>query len=132
MSKPRILIVDDDPDLLHGLGVRLRATGFDVIAARDTIEAVIAVRREQPDLVVLDLGLPAGDGYVAMERFKANRLSATVPVIVLSARDPEPNREQSLRHGAFAYFHKPVHHKILVATIRKALGLDEVALRKTA
>jgi DNA-binding response OmpR family regulator len=129
MNKPRILIVDDDPDLLHGLGVRLRATGYDVIAARDISEAVTAARREHPDLVILDLGLPAGDGFEVMERFQANPESASIPVFVLSARDPEQNRQRALDHGALEFFHKPVHHKVLIAAIRRAIGAGEDATR---
>jgi len=67
MSGKKILIVDDDKDVLRGMNVRLKANGYDVVFAADGISAISAVRKEDPDVIILDIGLPGGDGFVVME-----------------------------------------------------------------
>jgi DNA-binding response OmpR family regulator len=121
MSKKKILIVDDDPDVQRGLSIRLRASGFDTVIASDGYSGTKLAQEEKPDLVLLDIGLPAGDGFVVMER-----LSMTfIPIIVLSARDPETNKERALQAGAVAYFQKPADNDELLAAIQKAIkGAD--------
>lgn len=74
MPGAKILIVDDDQDLLLGLSIRLKANGYQVVAATEGYAAVSTVRKEMPDLIILDLGLPAGDGFVVMQRLKASPL----------------------------------------------------------
>ena len=74
------------------------------------------------DVILLDLGLPAGDGIVVMHRLKNLIPTATIPVIVLSGRDPTENREAALVAGAVAYLEKPADRDKLVQAIRKVLG----------
>ena len=68
MAKKKILIVDDDEDVAHGLRILLRANNYTTVLARDAVAAISQAKNENPDLIILDLGLPAGDGYVVMER----------------------------------------------------------------
>src|SRR6187455_1944034 len=89
----RILIVDDQ-DIRKLLGHRLKADGFEPIFAGDAISAVNQARKEQPDLILLDLMLPAGDGYVVMERLKAMPALEGIPVIVISALDPRSQEDK--------------------------------------
>lgn len=121
MNRSKILIVDDDPDIRRGLSVRLRANDYEVVMAQDAITAISSAVKEKPDLVLLDIGLPAGDGFVVMERLQANSALAFIPVIVVSARDPQANRGKALRAGAKAFFMKPVDNDELLATIEEAL-----------
>ncbi|NOT34355.1 MAG: response regulator [Candidatus Eisenbacteria bacterium] len=93
--KARLLVVEDDADLAQGLSVWLRAKGFEVLIAQDGLQALTAVRKEHPDLVLLDLGLPGGDGYTVLERMRGMVDGASVPVIVLRARDPVVNRDRA-------------------------------------
>jgi DNA-binding response OmpR family regulator len=86
MSQKTILIVDDDPDVRLGLHVRLKANHYNVIFAVDGMSSIAEARKHKPDLVILDLGLPAGDGFSVMERLKANDSRSLIPVIVVSAR----------------------------------------------
>ena len=67
MNPADILIVDDDPDMLQALQIRLKASGYDVHCAEDGIGAISEARKRTPDLIVLDLGLPAGDGFVVLD-----------------------------------------------------------------
>lgn len=127
MSGKKILIVDDDPQLLLGLSPRLKANGYTIVAAGDAIGAIAVARKETPDLIILDLGLPGGDGFLVLERMRALANLASIPVIVLSARDPGDNKQRALEGGAMAYFQKPPDNHEFLASIRQALG-ETVAL----
>ena len=122
MANKKILIVDDDPDVRLGLHVRLKANHYDVIFAADGMASIAEARKHKPDLIILDLGLPAGDGFSVMERLKANDSLSLIPVIVVSARDREANMDRALKAGAKAFLQKPVANAELLAVIRKALG----------
>lgn len=122
----KVLIVDDDADIRRGLNVRLRANGYEVLFAADAISALSVAVKERPDLVILDIGLPAGDGYVVMERLQKHPALACVPVIVLSARDAQENKQRALEAGAYAFFQKPADNNQLLRTIRAALDPAEV------
>lgn len=121
MEKPKILIVDDDPDLRRGLNLRLRANHYDTAYATDGFSAIAMAQKEHPDLIILDLGLPAGDGFVVLERLQQNANLSAIPVIVLTARDPQSSRERTLKAGAAAFFQKPVDNSELMGAIRATL-----------
>ena len=122
MTKKKILIVEDDHDMRRALNVRLRANNYETAFATDAVEAVSIAKKEQPDLVLLDLGLPAGDGFMVMDRMKDIASLSCLPVIVVSARDPEGNKVRALAAGAEAFFQKPVDNERLIAAIRRTLG----------
>lgn len=122
MAKKKILIVDDNQDILITLNLRLKASNYDTVYAQDAITAVSAARKENPDLIILDIGLPGGDGFLVMERLKNLASTATLPVIVVSARDPSAIRDRALRAGAVAFFRKPPDNEELLSTIKNALG----------
>jgi len=123
MEKPKILIVDDDPDLRRGLNLRLRANHYETAYATDGFSAIAMAQKEHPDLIILDLGLPAGDGFVVLERLQQSANLATIPVIVLTARDPQSSRERTLKAGAMAFFQKPVDNGELMSAIRSTLRI---------
>lgn len=117
-----ILIVDDDADIRYGLSVRLRAGGVRVVSAQDAVGVVSIALREKPDLMLLDLGLPGGDGFLVMERLRNLPTLAGLPIVVVSARDPHTSRDRALQRGAHAYFQKPVDNHELLASINQALS----------
>jgi DNA-binding response OmpR family regulator len=127
MTEKKILIVDDDPHLLLGLTAKLKANGYSVMCATDGLSAITVARKEAPDLVILDLGLPAGDGFLVLERMKVLADLVATPVIVLSARDPTDNKKRALDAGAVAFFQKPPDSYEFLTEIRQALG-EERAL----
>src|SRR3984893_9160073 len=129
MDKAKILVVDDNPTIRKGLSVRLRANGYDFMLAEDSISATAALVTERPDLVILDLGLPCGDGFVVMERLQKNDRLANIPVIVLTGRELAGNRDRALQAGAAAFFQKPVEDGKRLFAIRKALDLSRGELR---
>jgi DNA-binding response OmpR family regulator len=118
----KILIVDDDPDVTLGMHLRLKANHYDTYFAADGSSSVSEARKYQPDLIVLDLGLPAGDGYLVMENLKKVPSLAHIPVIVVSARDLDANEERVLTAGAKAFLQKPVDNAVLLAIIRRELS----------
>jgi CheY-like chemotaxis protein len=124
MEKTKILVVDDNPAIRKGLSIRLRANDYEVLFAEDAISATAALVTERPDLVILDLGLPRGDGFVVMERLQRNDRLASTPVIVLTGRELAGNRDRALQAGAAAFFQKPVDDSTLLLAIRKALDLS--------
>ncbi len=121
MAKTKILIVDDDANARLVLRARLNAKNYETIFAGDSYQAVSAARKEQPDLVILNIGLPGGDGFIVMERLKAIVALACVPVIVVSAQDPQEAEARAIEAGAKAFLQKPVDAEQLVATIEKTL-----------
>jgi DNA-binding response OmpR family regulator len=124
--RKKILIVEDDADVRLGYHVLLKANQYDTFFAADGVSAVSEARKAKPDLVILDLGLPAGDGFVVLGRFRANTHMTHVPVIVVSARDVLANRERALKAGAQAFFQKPWSDDELLARIRQLLGQEDV------
>jgi len=121
MDKPRILIIDDDNDMRRALHIRLRAQGYETMFATDGFSAISSAMKTSPHVILLDLGLPAGDGFVVMERLQKNTKLSCIPVIVLTARDSRGNKEKALAAGACAFFQKPAENGELLAAIQKAL-----------
>jgi two-component system KDP operon response regulator KdpE len=122
MPRPKILVVDDDPDLVRAMRLRLRANNYEVVTAGDGYAAIASAQEERPALIILDLGLPAGDGFVVLELLQNTDALAGIPVIVLSARDPQINEERALKAGAVAFFQKPADNDELVNAIHASLN----------
>jgi DNA-binding response OmpR family regulator len=122
MSGQKVLIVDDDKDILQGLNIRLKANGYSVVFAADGISAISVARKEKPDVIVLDIGLPGGDGFTVMERLGSLLPVSHIPIIILTARSILGHRQRALNSGARAFFQKPVDNDVLLAAIQKALG----------
>jgi DNA-binding response OmpR family regulator len=123
MAGVSILLIEDDLNVFHGIQRRLRASGYETFYAPDAVASISQARQHHPSLILLDLGLPAGDGFVVMERLKQFSELATIPVVVLSGRDRAANEIRSLRAGAAAYLQKPVSAEQLLETIRQCLRL---------
>ncbi|MBM3817590.1 MAG: response regulator [Acidimicrobiia bacterium] len=130
MSAQKILIVEDDDATQKGLTMLLRGDGFHVSSAPDAIAAMVSVRRINPDLVILDLGLPAGDGFSLLESIKAHRPYDPIPTIVLTGRDRKSNEQRATTAGAVAFFQKPADHEELLWTIRRHIGQKRATLKK--
>jgi DNA-binding response OmpR family regulator len=124
VARHKILLVEDDPVQIQVLKTRLGADGFDVAIAKDGVQGVGLVRKEQPSLILLDIGLPGGDGYLVIRRLKSLAPAAKLPVIVVSARPAEQEREKMIAAGAEDYFQKPTDYPALVERIRALLGVQ--------
>jgi DNA-binding response OmpR family regulator len=123
--KPKILIVDDAIDSWHILRTVLESHQYQPIWAADSIQALNLARVHHPRAILLDLGLPGGDGFLVLERLKANRLLAGIPVVVITVRDPEEAEARALSLGARAYCQKPIKADTLMALLAGVLGNAE-------
>ncbi|HXC00163.1 MAG TPA: response regulator transcription factor [Terriglobales bacterium] len=121
MTRAKIMVVDDDPDLRQALSLRLRANNFDTVNVCDGYSAIAMAQKEKPHLIILDLGLPAGDGFAVLKNLQQYPALSVIPVIVLSARDPEGNEKRTLESGAVAFFQKPADNEELLGVIRASL-----------
>jgi two-component system, OmpR family, response regulator MprA len=113
-----ILVVDDEPGILEVLSLGLRSEDLVVLTARDVAGGLRAVRSSSPDLIVLDVGLPGGDGFALLSRI---REVSDVPIVMLTARDDVEDRVRGLELGADDYIAKPFHLEELIARIRAQL-----------
>ena len=121
MERPKILIVDDDPDLRRAMKIRLRANHYGTVQASDGYSAIAMAQKERPGLIILDLGLPAGDGFAVLQRLQDTDTLSSIPVIVLTAHDPQFNEQKTLQAGATAFFQKPADNGELLDMIRETL-----------
>jgi len=119
----RILIVDDEPQIVRALSTSLKADGFEIETSVDGLAALDKVAMWQPDLVILDLGLPDIDGVEVIRRLRG---WSQVPVIVLSARDGRSDKVQALDLGADDYVNKPFAIEELLARLRATLRRTRV------
>jgi DNA-binding response OmpR family regulator len=122
--KPRILIVDDEPDLLAVLRMGLQMEGFEVLEAADGDEGLKRAREDKPDLMVLDLMLPRLDGYQVCRALKFDSRFKSLPIVILSARPGEQDRRLAFEMGADDFVRKPYELKDLVMRIRQRLKPD--------
>ena len=119
MRQSKILVVEDDQTFAKGLMLRLKASRYLPLWVADGVQALRVVRQERPDLMLLDLGLPGGDGFIILDRLST--LPIHVPVIVLTARDPLENKDRALEAGAEIFLQKPVANQTLLTAIQMVL-----------
>lgn len=124
MTHKKILIADDNRGFLNALTIRLEATGYEVIASQDSYQALQFARENRPDLLLLDINMPAGDGFTVQERLKNIPELATIPVIYITGDTSEQTTSNARMHGAIAVFHKPFELETLLTVIEKALKLS--------
>jgi DNA-binding response OmpR family regulator len=117
----KILVVEDDKDIRQLLHMQLTAAGYDTAFATDGASALGVARRERPDVIVLDLGLPAGDGFVVMDRLRSIADLEMVPVVVITARE-QTEGEKAVQLGARSFLSKPFRGDEVVAEVRRVLG----------
>jgi len=117
----RILVAEDEKDILELIAFTLRFAGFDVLLAVNGIEAVELAVAEQPDLIILDVRMPRMTGYEACRQLKENPRTSTIPVVFLSAKGQETEIQQGLESGAEEYILKPFAPEELTDQVRDIL-----------
>ena len=118
----KIMVIEDNQEHLMALAIKLQAHGFEIVSAGDGATAMTVVNREKPHAVILDLGLPGGDGFVVLQRLRSLTNTVALPVVVVTARPAQTNRALALEHGGVAFLQKPVKTAELLAALRKALS----------
>lgn len=122
MPKQKIMVVDDEIDIMRAVAIRLRASGYDVVTACDAISATHMAVREAPDLFILDIGMPGGNGFVVADRLSKNSKTMGTPFLFLTARTSPEDVATATRAGAFAYLTKPFKSEELLDIVAKALA----------
>ncbi|MFP5516937.1 MAG: response regulator transcription factor [Alphaproteobacteria bacterium] len=121
--KPTILVVDDEPSIVLSLQVLMQRAGFDVRIARDGDEALRSVEDYTPDLILLDAMMPKRDGFDVCQTLRTNPAWKSLPIIMLTARSRDVERQKGLALGATDYITKPFSTRDLLTTVRRHLGL---------
>lgn len=117
----KILIVDDEKDVVKLLQTTLVNSGYEVVVAFDGIQAVQSAHREKPDLIILDIVMPAGDGYTVCEKLKESSQTWPIPIIVLTGKMGEEGRKRALEGGANFYLTKPYDREAFLSIVKKTL-----------
>jgi len=118
----RILAVDDEPHILKLVSFSLKAHGYEVLEATDGLSAIEVAEAEQPDLILMDVMMPALDGYEACRRIKENPKTKDIPVVMLTAKTQVTEQKTGIDAGALDYICKPFTPKDLVAQVTAFLG----------
>jgi DNA-binding response OmpR family regulator len=120
-QKKRILIVDDERDILKALMIRLQKAGYEVVTAFDGAQGIFMAHKEQPDLIILDIRMPAGNGFSVAEKLKQSRSTSPIPIIFLTGSPEKDSHEKAMTLGARFYIKKPYDPEELLDAISRAL-----------
>jgi len=126
MDKKKILVVDDEQDLLDFVKLRLEANNYTVITSIDGDEALVIFKKEKPDLVLLDILMPKLDGFKVCQALKNDPLTKNIPVIMLTAKDRPDDIKQAKQVGANGYIIKPFDATTLIFDIKEQLDKIKV------
>lgn len=122
MAKRTILVVDDEPDFIDLVRVRLEANGYSIISANDGEEAVRSAKKNKPDLIFLDLVMPKSNGLEALSHLKFDLETSSIPVVIITAKSESEYAMDAGKLGASDYLVKPVSLESLLDIVRKYLG----------
>ena len=118
----RVLIIEDDQKIALALSVRLKAAGFEVVSAMDAYQGVDFAKKHRPDIIVLDVSMPAGGGFSVAEKLRKLSTTALTPFIVITASRKPGVREQAQQLGCAGFLEKPFEARALIEMIHDALG----------
>lgn len=119
----KVLIIDDDPDTAKTLQKRMSSIGLETAVASDAYYGTAFINKEKPDLVLLDLMMPAGGGISVLKNMKLSDRTKNIPVIVLTAIGSDDYKQQAMSLGANVYMDKPYNAEELTKTVKKLLGM---------
>lgn len=131
MANETILIIDDNADARLLLSLWLKGHGYKTVYAADSLEAITTARHARPDAILLDLGLPGSSGFLVLDRLKTIPALAPIPVIIVSAEEPEVAQARALTAGAVAFLQKPVAQGTLVSKVEEALVMSRETTKKS-
>lgn len=122
MSRKKILVVDDEPNIVISLEFLMKRAGYEVAVARDGLEALQAIARERPDLVLLDVMMPHKSGFEVLQAVRADDALAATRIVMLTAKGRDTDVAKGTALGADAYLTKPFSTRELVQTVEQILG----------
>ena len=132
MNRKRILVVDDEEDILDLVEYNLAKNGYDVTCVASGEEAIEIVRKDSPDLILLDLMLPGVDGLEVCRRLKGDATAANVPIVMLTAKGEEADIVTGLELGADDYVTKPFSTRVLIARVNAVLRRKDDEIDETS
>ncbi len=121
MGQKKILIVDDERDIVKALMIRLQSNGYNVVAAFDGAQGIFMANKEVPDLVILDIRMPAEDGFGVAEKLKQSDRTDQIPIIFLTGSPERNAEERAMGLGARFYIKKPYDPEELLDAVKRAL-----------
>ncbi len=119
---PKILIIEDELDIAKVLSKRVTEAGFEVILSSDAYQGIQMAHKQRPDLIILDLMMPAGGGLALLKKMKLSVHTMSIPVVVLTASKDEKLKRDVLNEGVEAYLQKPYNAEELINTIKNLLN----------
>jgi CheY-like chemotaxis protein len=119
--RKKILIVDDEGDIVKVLTLRLQSSGYNTVVAFDGVQGVFMAHKERPHLIILDIRMPAGDGFSVAEKLKESKRTNRIPIIFLTGSPEKDAEERSRALGARYFIKKPYDHEELLDAVRRAL-----------
>jgi CheY-like chemotaxis protein len=125
MSKAKILVVDDEEDIVRALSLRLKAAGYTLILANNGAQAMQLATHQLPDLIILDIGIPSGNGHIVARRLLHQHATAHIPVIFLTASALEEDRKKAFEVEPVAYLNKPFKPNDLLAVVTRAVAISQ-------
>lgn len=123
--KPKVLVIDDDKNLVALFSADLRAAGYHVLAAYDAMQGFMLAQRDVPALILLDLQLPAGGGLQLLEKVAASSKTHAIPVVMVTATTDAKLEAETKAKGAVAFIRKPVDRAALIALVKEQLERKE-------
>lgn len=119
MAKKKILVVDDETELVKAIQIRVEQAGYETLTAYDGQEGLAKAQKEKPDLIVLDLMLPKMDGYKVCGLLKNDARYNKIPIIMLTARAQDTDEKLGYECGADAFITKPFNHQVVIGKIKE-------------
>lgn len=119
--KKKILIVDDERDIVKALKIRLQHNAYDVVVAFDGAQGIFMAHKEKPSLIILDIRMPAGDGFSVAEKLKQSSQTERIPIIFLTGSPERNAEERAMELGARFYIKKPYDPEELLDAVRRAM-----------
>ena len=119
--KKKILIVDDERDIVKALKIRLQHNGYNIVVAFDGAQGIFMAHKEKPSLILLDIRMPAGDGFSVAEKLKQSSQTERIPIIFLTGSPERNAEERAMELGARFYIKKPYDPEELLDAVRRAM-----------
>lgn len=119
--KKKILIVDDERDIVKALTLRLQANGYHTVTAFDGVQGVFMAHKERPQLIILDIRMPASDGFSVAEKLKESKRTCRIPILFVTGSPDRDAEERARALGARYFIKKPYDPEELLDAIRRAL-----------
>ncbi len=125
MYKGKVLVVDDEPDIVKTVSMQLMASGYKVISALDGMQATNLAIKEQPDVILLDISMPAGDGHTVAKRLAGYSTTCSIPIIFLTARRNPDDFKEAFDEGVVKYITKPFNPDDLISAIDNLVTVNK-------